>query len=210
MRFSAHRSGFSLDVDIPFGPRERLGIIGPNGAGKSTLVDQLLRSQRSTSTVSSVRLTQHALCFPHLTVLENVAFAPRAQGHSVDDARITAQELLDRAGLSGVSTEYPTALSSGQQQQVALLRALAAGSSTLLLDEPMSFLDVQAAKEYRALVAALTEPIEQLVVITHDPRDLRALVDRVIVLDNGHLVSDQPTHEFFASPLNAFAEAFLI
>lgn len=194
----------ALSMSVPLSPRERIGIVGPNGAGKSTLLSEWLRQSRTSGgSHSTVLLTQQPFCFPHLTVIENVAFPLRAQGKSREWAHQRAHDLLDRASLTSLTTRYPATLSVGQQQKVALLRALAAGARTLLLDEPLNSLDMEAAQEYRLLLAELTSDLGQLVIASHDPHDL-VLVDRVLVLDEGSLVADGARDVIFRSPPNGF------
>lgn len=204
MKFSVDRKNFHLDVDIQIGHKERIGVIGPNGAGKSTLLAQWVASTKTEET-TSVLLEQRALCFPHMTVLENVAFAPRAQGMPADKAREHAQHELDRAGLGQYAHHFPEELSGGQQQRVALLRALATHASTVFLDEPLTGLDVDGAREYRHLLSTYDEQLSLVVIATHDPLDLLHLVDRVIVLEEGRCVADMPTSEIFLAPPNTFS-----
>ena len=204
MEFSAQLSDVTIQMSVPLNERERIGIVGPNGAGKSTLLtlwrDQ---SRKSNTRHSTVLLTQQPFCFPHLTVLNNVAFPLQAQGLSRSASRLRALDLLERAGLSPLAARYPATLSVGQQQKVALVRALAAGAQTLLLDEPLNSLDVEAAQAYRLLLKELTRDLTQLVIVSHDPHDL-VLVDRVLVVDAGKIIADGPRDEVFGSPPNAF------
>ena len=205
MRFTTSGKGFGLEVELPVASHERIGIVGPNGAGKSTLLAQWLRLNASDSAhPATVLLQQRSLCFPHLTVIENVAFPMRSRGQSRTQARTAARELLASVKLDDLAERYPSALSGGQRQQVALLRALATGASTVLLDEPLAGLDVRAAHEYRELLGSLGNRIQQLVLVSHDPRDLLRLVDRIIVLDGGKLVADLPIQDLFSNPPDEF------
>lgn len=204
MKFDLRRGDISLSFEIALGSRERIGIIGPNGAGKSTMLALWLAHNRAHQGRSStVVLTQQPFCFPHLTVIDNVAFPLRAQGRSRPRSRQQAGELLERAGLSAVADRYPSTLSVGQQQKVSLVRALAAGAKTLLLDEPLNSLDIEAAHAYRTLLAELTADLDQLVIVSHDPHDMD-LVERILVIDEGKLIADGPRDTVFRSPPNPF------
>jgi molybdate transport system ATP-binding protein len=200
MKLTLSHDGFDLDIDLALSTRERIGIVGPNGAGKSTMLRTWLALASAKLTPpTAVLLEQESLCFPHMTALENVAFAPRAQ------ARRAADTMLTQVGLGSVAHRLPHELSGGQNRQVALLRALATGAPTLLLDEPMAGLDVETAAEYRARLREQSALLSQLVIVTHDPTDLKELVDRVLVLDHGRLVADCPVDTFFTHPPTSFA-----
>lgn len=203
MKFTVVRDTFTLDVELPVKETERIGVIGPNGSGKSSLLSAWY-SQAKQENTPAVLLEQRTECFPHLTVAENVAFGIRARGINKTRAKRQAIDILARAGMEDLATSLPHMLSGGQQQRVVLLRALATGARTVLLDEPLVGLDIQSSREYRKLLT--TQPdIKNLVVAVHDPVDLLQLVDRVLLLDDGVLVADMPIQEFFAKPPNAFA-----
>ncbi len=203
MKLTVVRENFRLDVDLPVEEKERIGVIGPNGSGKSSLLGSWY-SQAREQNIPAVLLEQRTECFPHLTVVENVAFSFRARGINKATAREQALEVLTQAGMDHLAQAFPHSLSGGQQQRVVLLRALATGATTALLDEPLVGLDISSSREYRELLA--THPqIKQLVIAVHDPKDLLQLVDRVLLLDDGVLVADMPTQDFFATPPNAFA-----
>lgn len=210
MRFTAQHHHFDLDIKLPIAAHERIGIVGPNGAGKSTLLAQWLQlNAAAAGSPETVLLHQRSLCFPHLNVIENVAFPQRSRGVAKADAHAQALAMLSNVDLPHLAEQYPRELSGGQQQQIALLRALATGANTVLLDEPLAGLDVLAAREYRDLLGKLGQSIHQLVVVTHDSTDLLHLVDRIVVIDQGTLVADLPVTEFVASPPNAFSEALV-
>lgn len=210
MKLSASHNNFMLNVEFALAERERIAVVGPNAAGKSTLLaawrdssDAQLASA-ALGHPSSVLLEQRSLCFPHLTVLENVAFARRAQRLSKVDAHTHALRDLTAAGLADVASAYPSTLSGGQQQRVALLRALATRATTVLLDEPLSGLDVRAAREYRELLSERADSMSHVVIATHDPSDVLSLAERVLVLDNGALVADYTVEQLFHTPPNQF------
>src|SRR5439155_23260539 len=129
---------------------------------------------------------QDYLLFPHLDVLDNVAFGARRRGARRSDARRVAAEWLDRLGLGDRIGARPAELSGGQAQRVALARALATDPALLLLDEPLAALDASARAEVRRdLRRHLASFPGVRVLITHDPLEAAALADRLVVLDAG-------------------------
>jgi molybdate transport system ATP-binding protein len=145
---------------------------------------------------------QDQLLFPHLTALENVAFAPRTAGASRDQARRTAQEWLDRFGVGDLARRKPRHLSGGQAQRVSIARALAGGPRLLLLDEPFSGLDVGVAATLRVELARHLASYDGVtLLVTHEAIDALTLADVVWVLDEGRLVQVGPPREVAARPL---------
>ncbi len=227
-------SVFALDLDIELAPGECVAVMGPSGAGKSTLVAALAGFVRldagrieldgeviaDTSVRGStarrgihvapmdrgvVLLGQDARLFPHLSARENVAFGLRARGHSRTDAGRAADEWLDRVGLAGFGDRMPAQLSGGQQQRVAVARALAVEPRLVLLDEPLTSLDIQTAAEIRMLLADQLR--STAVVITHDPVDALAIADRLVVIERGRVTQDGAVREVLRHPATPFAQA---
>jgi molybdate transport system ATP-binding protein len=129
---------------------------------------------------------QDYLLFPHLSVLENVAFGPRAQRMPRSAARARAAEWLDRLGIGDLSARRPSQLSGGQAQRVALARALASEPELLLLDEPLAALDVEVRGDVREELARHVRDWGGLtIVVTHSLDDVAALADDVVVLEAG-------------------------
>jgi molybdate transport system ATP-binding protein len=211
MSGTVDRAGFRLSVGLAVEPGEVLGVLGPNGAGKTTLLRALAGLEALTT--GSIRLGHRILddvakgvfvppdqrpvglvfqsyrLFPHLDVRDNVAFAPRARGVSRRAARAVADTWLERLDLTGLSGRRPDQISGGQAQRVALARALAAEPGLLLLDEPLSALDARTRLDVRA---QLHEHLEHfagpVLVITHDPLEAMVMADRLMVLEDGHVV----------------------
>ncbi|MCW2810848.1 MAG: molybdenum transporter ATP-binding protein, partial [Friedmanniella sp.] len=144
-------------------------------------------------------LAQDPLLFPHLNVLQNVAFAPRAAGRSRAEARGLALEWLKQVGAESLATRRVGQLSGGQAQRVAIARALAARPRLMLLDEPMAALDVTSAPLLRRVLREVLQG-QSLVIVTHDLLDALLLADRVIVLDHGRVVESGPLAEVVAHP----------
>lgn len=213
--------GVDLAVDVPAGAVT--AIVGPNGAGKTSLLHLVAGLVRPTS--GSVRigerevgrpgfsvpthrrrvalLTQRSALFPHLDVLENVAFGPRASGHSASAARARALAELEAVGCAEFASRRPRALSGGQAQRVAIARALATDPEVVLLDEPMAGLDVAVAAEVRHALAQRLRGRTALLV-THEVLDIWTIADRLAVLTDGRVVETGPAAELLDRPTSPF------
>ncbi|MET3862102.1 molybdate transport system ATP-binding protein [Dietzia sp. 2505] len=211
-----------LRLEVPTG--RRLAIVGPNGAGKSTALALLAGHLRPDSgqvrlhggTVSSpglhvpahrrrvASLEQRPGLFPHLSALDNVAYGPRARGVRRRSALDRARAELEAVGCAGLADRRPHELSGGQAQRVALARALAVDPELVLLDEPLAALDVEVAPGIRRLLAdRLTG--RTVVMVTHDPMDLWALADDVVVVAGGRVVQSGTVETVLSRPGSDFA-----
>ena len=218
------RGGFDLDVQLTVPTRGVLGVIGPNGAGKSTLLLALAGAVELADgavSIDGVELDpaperrgvgvvfQEALLFPHLSVLDNVAFAPRERGAARAAARAHARSWLDRVGVSHLARRLPGGLSGGEAQRVALARALASAPRLLLLDEPLAALDVEVRDAVRADLAAHVRAFDGVtVVVAHDREDVAALADQVLVVEGGRVVQQGTLAELTARPATEFVRRF--
>lgn len=217
-----------ISVDVHIAPGETLAVLGPNGAGKTSLLRVISGLLPLTDGV--VRLDgrildepatgvwvppedrsigvvfQDLLLFPDLSVLDNVAFGPRAQGASTRSARASANEWLDRLGLASLREARVGRLSGGEGQRVALARALAANPRAVLLDEPLAALDadvrMQVRRELRDHLGAHEGP---RILISHDPLDAAVLADRVVVLEDGQVTAAGALRDLVARPRTAWA-----
>lgn len=220
------RGEFTLDVAVHVAPGEVVAVLGRNGSGKSTLLSAvagLLRPDRGcvvlgdrvlTDTAAGVVLPPHQrrigllaqqpLLFPHLSVLDNVAFGPLATGAARRDARQAALRHLTEVDAAQFADRRPGRLSGGQAQRVALARALASRPELLLLDEPLSAVDVEFAPALRSLLQTVLADRVALIV-THQVIDALMLADRVVVLDGGRVVEQGPTREVLTRPRSGFA-----
>jgi molybdate transport system permease protein len=149
-------------------------------------------------------LAQEPLLFPHLTVLENVAFGPRSAGRPVDEARRSARRWLDEAGVGALAQRRPGELSGGQAQRVAVARALASEPGVLLLDEPLAALDVAVAPALRRTLRRVLAD-RTVVIVTHDVLDAYTLADRVVLVEGGRIVDVGTPTEVFDRPRTRFA-----
>lgn len=175
--------GVSADVEFP--AARITAIIGPNGAGKSTLLE-VAAQDLATAGENAAILDQHPALFPHMTVLDNVAFARRVRGDAAESARARAEEELVRLGIAHLRHRRPGMLSGGQAQRVALARALVTDPVVALLDEPTAALDADAAADFRTLVARRLAGVT-VVLVTHDLADVAELGAHVVALRTGEV-----------------------
>lgn len=218
------------DVHVQFdvAAGDVVALIGPNGAGKSTTIHLLagaLRPESGAITLGPTTLAgphafvpphrrkigyleQRALLFPHLNVLDNVAYGPRCWGASRQDARRRAASELAAVGLAGFETRPVGTLSGGQAQRVALARSLACDPDVVLLDEPFAALDATTTPALRHLLRGRLRGITTLIA-THDPLDVMVLADRVVALEHGRVTSEGSVEEMVARPSSAFLADFV-
>jgi polar amino acid transport system ATP-binding protein len=215
--------GISLEIE----PRTVLGIIGPSGSGKTTLLRCLNGFERITEgalEAGGVRLEaglsekeyskrvkqlrrqvgmvfQHFYLFPHLSVLGNISEAPvhvlkRPRG----EVEAEAVKLLETVGLGKSAGRYPESLSGGEQQRVAIVRALAMRPELLLFDEPTSALDPRRSNELAGTLRGLVEGGQSMVIVTHSMKFLEDVADRVLYLEAGELVELGDTAQILNDP----------
>ncbi|MDB5964692.1 MAG: amino acid transporter ATP-binding protein family [Polaromonas sp.] len=196
-------------------PGERVALIGANGSGKSTL----LRGLHGLLTPVSGRIgsdgaLRQAMLFQRpwmlrASVQNNVALGLWMRGRGWTQARADALAALERVGLAGLAGRNARALSAGQQQRVALARAWSVAPQVLLLDEPTASLDPAAKREVERLMAEFAGAGMTLVFSSHNLGQVKRLASRVIYLEQGAVLADLPTQDFFNGPLPAAAESFL-
>ena len=217
----------ALDMNLTIGEGEVVALLGPNGAGKTTLLraiaglvpiasgriqldGQVLEDASTGDYVPTEKRSigvvfQDYLLFPHLSVLDNVAFGLRSRGTPPREAAQKAAGWLDRVGLSSYAKAKPDALSGGQRQRVALARALAPDPRLLLLDEPLAALDVTTRAEVRRDLKQHLASFPGLrLVVTHDPLEAAALADRLVVMENGCLVQTGSPAEVTEHPRSQY------
>jgi molybdate transport system ATP-binding protein len=216
-----------LRVELSVSDGELVTVLGPNGAGKTTLLRALaglvplaegqvildgavLENAASGIFVPPERrpigvVFQDYLLFPHLSALDNIAFGLRCHAMRTKDARRQAQEWLERVGLSEYGDARPVELSGGQAQRVALARALAVRPRMLLLDEPLSALDVQTRAELRRTLRRNLEAFGGIrLLVTHDPLEAMVLATRVVVLEDGRVVQSGTPTEITERPRSPY------
>lgn len=205
-------------------------IIGPSGSGKSTflrtlnlletvtsgkvIVDGYKLSDPSTN-VDKARenigmVFQHFNLFPHMTVLDNVTFAPIELGReSKEEAQKHGMELLEKVGLSDKAQAYPNSLSGGQKQRVAIARSLAMNPDIMLFDEPTSALDPEMVGDVLNVMKDLAEQGMTMLIVTHEMGFARKVANRVIFTDGGQFLEDGSPEEIFDNPQHPRLKDFL-
>lgn len=218
---------FRLRAALDVAPGEVLAVLGPNGSGKSTLLAAVaglvpvgaghvrIGTTVLDDTTTGIRVPpeqrpvgfvfQQYLLFDHLSVLDNVAFGPRARGASRRESRRIAEPWLERFGLADRRDDRPGRLSGGQAQRVALARALAIEPRVLLLDEPLAALDATSRRQVRRDLRHDLAAFDGVrILVTHDPVDAYALADRIAVLDAGSVAQTGTVAEITAHPRSRF------
>ncbi|MDP2772122.1 MAG: ABC transporter ATP-binding protein [Nocardioides sp.] len=213
-------------LDLHLSPGEMVVLLGPSGCGKTTALRILAGLERQDAGTISVggkdlsrvpankrdmgMVFQAYSLFPHLTVLDNVAFGLKLRGASRSDRRGRAGDMLDLVGLSEHKARYANQLSGGQQQRVALARALAIEPAVLLLDEPLSALDAKVRVQLRDEIRRVQRDVGTTTLfVTHDQEEALAIADRVGVMNAGRLDQIAPPTELYASPATAFVGEFV-
>lgn len=216
------------DVSLSIADGEVVALIGPSGSGKSTTLRIMNFLEQPTSgevffkgkPVEQKNLVemrkkigmvfQHFHLFPHMTVLENVAFAPVITGKKTkEEADETARALIDAMGLGDKTDVYPKALSGGQKQRIAIARSLAMEPELMLFDEVTSALDPEMVGEVLRVMKDLAEKGMTMVVVTHEMGFAREVADRTIFMADGQIMEDAPSDTFFTAPQTERAKDFL-
>lgn len=218
------------DISLEIGKGDVVAIIGPSGSGKSTLLrcmnlletptsgSVMIKGQDITSPKTNLMAVrqnigmvfQHFNLFPHMTVMQNMTYAPmKVKGMSKEQAEQKGIELLTRVGLKDKRDVFPGKLSGGQKQRVAIARALAMEPEVMLFDEPTSALDPEMVKEVLQVIQALAHTGITMALVTHEMAFAREVADRICFLDGGRLVEDASPSEFFQNPKSERAKQFL-
>jgi len=217
-------------IDLAIGRGEVVVIAGPSGSGKSTMLrcingletvdeGEVRFDGRSVSGAgkglaklrSEIGMVfQQFNLFAHKTVMENVTLAPmEVKGLSKADARARGQKLLERVGISQKADQYPADLSGGQQQRVAIARALAMEPKLMLFDEPTSALDPEMIREVLDVMRDLARDGMTMAVVTHEMGFAREVCDRIVFIDDGHIVEEGAPKEFFEAAKSDRARDFV-
>lgn len=218
------------EIDLEVTPGEVVVIIGPSGSGKSTFLRCLNLLEQPTGgkitfegndllakgvKIDQIRqkmgmVFQSFNLFPHKTVLENLTISPiKVKQQEQAAAEETAKGLLEQVGLAEKADSYPSSLSGGQQQQVAIARALAMDPDVMLFDEPTSALDPEMVGEVLTVMQALAEKGMTMVVVTHEMGFAKEVADRVIFMADGIIQEQGTPEQIFEHPQNARTQDFL-
>jgi polar amino acid transport system ATP-binding protein len=218
------------DIQLKIERGEVVVVCGPSGSGKSTLIRCINRLEPIQSgeilveghRLSDPRLDLRALrteigfvfqqfnLYPHMTALHNITLAPmKVKGLARPEAEKSALALLERVGMKDKAGAYPANLSGGQQQRVAIARALAMQPKIMLFDEPTSALDPEMINEVLEVMTALAKEGMTMAVVTHEMGFARQVAHRVIFMDEGQLIEEQPPETFFTAPKSPRTKLFL-
>jgi polar amino acid transport system ATP-binding protein len=222
------------DVSMSVGEGEVCAMIGPSGAGKSTLlrcINLLETPESGRITVEGVTIEagrvirakelaalrarvgmvfQSFNLFPHLTALRNVSLAQqRVLGRSSKEADERSRDLLSRVGLAEKADQYPGRCSGGQQQRIAIARALALDPKVMLFDEPTSALDPELGLEVLNVMRELASEGMTMVVVTHEMQFAREVSDHLVVMADGRIIEEGDPIEIFSEPGQPRTRQFL-
>lgn len=214
------------DVSFDLAAGKLVALLGPSGCGKTTVVQAIAGHLRPTAGRIELRgrevtrdppesrrvglVFQESTVFPHLTVLENVAYGVRATDLSNSEQHKRVTNYLSLVGLDDQRDSYPAQLSGGQKRRVEFARALAPKPDVLLLDEPLSALDRGLREQLRGEIARIQrETGVTTLVVTHDQEDAMALADRLLVMNEGTVVGAGTPRDLYQSPPTPFVASFL-
>lgn len=220
------------DINLKIDDGEVVVIIGPSGSGKSTLLrcmnlleqptsgEVKINGQKVSGKVKSelIRETrqnvgmvfQHFNLFPHYTVLNNIIHAPMiVKKQNKKEAINRAKQLLKEVSLENKMNSFPSSLSGGQEQRIAIARALAMNPNTLLFDEPTSALDPEMVEEVLEVMKKLAKTGMTMVVVTHEMGFAKQVGNRVVFVDDGRILEDDTPEKIFNSPSNPRTQDFI-
>ena len=223
-RYGAVTAVKPLDLTIEGGTL--VTLLGPSGCGKTTLLRMIAGLEQPTEgriliggedvTLLSAgernvsMVFQSYALFPHMSVLDNVAYGLVSSGLRKRDAHEKAEAALDTVGLKGFGGRLPSELSGGQQQRVAVARALVLQPRVLLFDEPLSNLDARLRRSMREEIRALQQRLGLTVVyVTHDQSEALAVSDRIVVMRNAEIAQAGTPRDLYAQPDSVFVATFM-
>jgi iron(III) transport system ATP-binding protein len=213
-------------ISFTIEPGTLVTLLGPSGCGKTTTLRLIAGLETATEgriliggedvTVRSAAerdvsmVFQSYALFPHMTVLENVAYGPTVQGMAKRRAEELAHEKLALVGLVGLDKRSPSELSGGQQQRVAVARALVLEPQVLLFDEPLSNLDAKLRRRVRDDIRELQQSLNLTVAyVTHDQEEALAVSDRIIVMSNARIAQTGTPRQLYEEPASVFVADFI-
>jgi putative spermidine/putrescine transport system ATP-binding protein len=222
--FGAVQAVAGLDLDIAEG--EFFSMLGPSGSGKTTVLRLIAGFEQATSGTIELRgrdvttaapferdvntVFQDYALFPHMTVIENVAYGLRVRGIRRADRMTRAREALDGVQLADYAARKPSELSGGQRQRVALARATVVRPKVLLLDEPLGALDLKLREQMQVELKELQRSLGiTFIFVTHDQEEALTLSDRIAIFNAGRIVQLGTPAEIYENPTTAFVAGFV-
>ncbi|MDQ1848283.1 ABC transporter ATP-binding protein [Gemmobacter fulvus] len=222
--FSAYRALDDVSLDV--GQGEFISLLGPSGCGKTTLlriIAGFTSADTGQITIEGQDITrlppnhrplntvfQNYALFPHMSVLQNVAYGPMRSGANRHDATVRAREALEMVGLAHLADRSPRQMSGGQQQRVALARAIVNRPKLLLLDEPLSALDLQLRKRMQIELKQLQAHLGiTFIFVTHDQEEAMVMSDRIAVMSAGRIEQIDGGKQIYHQPRSRFVAEFI-
>lgn len=214
------------DINLEINECDVIGIIGSSGSGKSTLLRVIGKIEDVTNGEITFKNTninciknyhekvgmvfQQFNLFPHLTVLENITIAPlKLKLMSKETAEKRARELLKSINLSDKESSYPSNLSGGEKQRVAIIRTLIMNPEIILFDEPTSSLDPKMTNDVLDLIKSLISKKITIIIVSHELDFIKEIADRVLFIDKGKIISDASAKDTFINPKNEIVKEFI-
>jgi len=213
-------------VSVVINDREYVCVLGPTGSGKSTLlrlIAGLVIPENGSIIIDGEKVNevppehrnaalmpQNYALFPHMTAWENVAYGPTSRGVDRDETMRRVSTLLKTVRLQEWAEAYPSQLSGGMQQRIALIRSLASGAKILLLDEPLGALDARLRLDLRRHLKRFAKKFDLTVVhVTHDQSEAVSIADRILLLRHGRIEQEGTPRAVYFTPGTLFAASFV-
>src|SRR4029453_8347176 len=223
-RFGTHPAGDGLTLGVEKG--EFVSLLGPSGCGKTTTLQMIAGFVEATSGAVTLEgrdllamkpaqrglgiVFQSYALFPHLTAAENVAFGLEMQKVPQGEREARVKQTLNLVGLTAFADRFPRRMSGGQQQRIALARALVIQPRILLLDEPLSNLDAKLREDMQIELRQIQRTLgTTTILVTHDQSEAMALSDRIAVMNQGRVEQIAPPHDAYERPATPFVASFL-
>ena len=215
------------DANLNLDQKEIVVICGPSGSGKSTLIRSIAGLEKYKSgkvLINNTKMSdkevmrenifgmvfQQFNLFPHLTIIENITLPLRRVKKITKENSIDiANEVLNKVKISDQKNKYPSQLSGGQQQRCAIARSLAMNPKIMLFDEPTSALDPEMIKEVLDVMSDLASSGMTMIIVTHEMGFAKLVADRIIFMDNGEIIENNKSDEFFNNPKEDRTKLFL-
>ncbi|MHA1125844.1 MAG: ABC transporter ATP-binding protein [Candidatus Heimdallarchaeota archaeon] len=214
------------DISFKLEDGELLTLLGPSGCGKTTILrllaglivpdkGEIFFDNEDVSSIPTEErnigfVFQSYALFPHLTVAQNIAFGLQARKWSKEDIMERVRHMISVVDLVGKDARYPRELSGGEKSRVALARALAPNPTLLLLDEPLSALDMSLKENLRMAIRDIQRKVKvSTIYVTHDQVEAMEVSDKIIILDHGKIIEEGTPEDLYLTPRKVFTAEFL-